>query len=90
MSTRPCPKVPARWPSVQFGLPRPAGEGSMKPKPDEDGDPAKCLSAGFSKHMALPHLAEAHAHVHVCTLSYTQILLSHVDGQGCWILEEGS
>lgn len=67
MSTGPCPKVPARWPSVQFGLPRPAGEGSMQPKPDEGGDPAKCLSAGSSKHMPLPHPADVRERVHVRT-----------------------
>lgn len=67
MSIGPCPKVPARWPSVHSGLPRPAGEGSMQLKPDEGGDPAKCLSAGSSKHMPLPRPVGVHARVHVHT-----------------------
>lgn len=66
MSTGPCPKVPARWPSVQFGLPRPAGAGSMKPKPDKGGDPAKCLSADSSKHTPLP-VQPTCTRVHTCT-----------------------
>lgn len=39
----------------------------MQPKPDEDGDPAKCLSAGSSKHMPLPHPADVRERVHVRT-----------------------
>lgn len=66
MSTGPCPKVPARWPSVQFGLPRPAGAGSMKPKPDKGGDPAKCLSVDSSKHTPLP-VQPTCTRVHTCT-----------------------
>lgn len=78
VSTGPCPKVPARWPSVQFGLPRPAGEGIMKPKPDKGGDPAKCLSAG-SKHMPLPHPADLH--LRMCTHTCTGTVLCHLAGQ---------
>ena len=62
VSTGPCPKVPARWPSVQRGLPRPAGEGSMKAEPGKGGDPAKRCSAGSSKHMPLPHPADTRMH----------------------------
>lgn len=82
VSTELCPKVPARWPSVQFGLPRPAGEGSMKPKPDEGEDPAKCLSAGSSKHMPLSHPADVYARIHVCIRWYMHILLGPRAGQG--------
>ena len=46
VSTGPCPKVPARWPSVQCGLPRPAGEGSMKAEPGKVGiQPSAALQA---------------------------------------------
>lgn len=65
MSTGPCPKVPARWPSVQFGLPRPAGAGSMKPKPDKGGDPAKCLSADSLRAHAAPCPANMDMCAHV-------------------------
>ena len=65
MSIGPCPKVPARWPSVQFGLPRPAGAGSMKPKPDKGGDPAKCLSADSLQAHAAPCPADMDVCAHV-------------------------
>lgn len=84
MSTGPCPKVPARWPSGQFGLPRPAGAGNMKPKPDKGGDPAKCLSAGSSKHMPLPAEPTCTCvHTRMCAYTrYSVTVLVTADGSG--------
>lgn len=83
VSTGPCPKVPARWPSVQPGLPRPAGERGMKAEPGKGGDPAKCLSAGSSKHMPLPRPADMH--IPACTHSTQSspwLILMGLGGKG--------